>query len=154
MAKSGRASLKVPEKYIVRDGDFLFSWSGSLLAKFWTGGTGALNQHLFKVTSEGYPMWFVSRWIHRHIEAFQAIASSKATTMGHIQRRQLKEAKVVCAPDPLMTNMDRVMSPIVEKQIRNSIQSGTLAAIRDALLPKLVSGMVRIPNVAEGAGGE
>ena len=53
---SNRASRLVPSKYIVQDGDFLFSWSGSLLAKLWTGGEGALNQHLFKVTSGPYPV--------------------------------------------------------------------------------------------------
>ncbi len=54
-AKSNRASREIPEKYVVADGDFLFSWSGSLLAKFWTEGEGALNQNLFKVTSDRYP---------------------------------------------------------------------------------------------------
>ena len=37
-AKSDRASREVPAKYVIKDGDFLFSWSGSLLAKFWTEG--------------------------------------------------------------------------------------------------------------------
>ena len=54
-SKSSRTSSDVPHKYIVRDGDFLFSWSGSLLAKFLTEGDGALNQHLFKVTSGPIP---------------------------------------------------------------------------------------------------
>lgn len=82
--RTGRASRNIPSDYVVRDGDFLFSWSGSLLAKFWTGGEGALNQHLFKVTSSRYPMWFCSQWVYHHLEEFQAIAASKATTMGHI----------------------------------------------------------------------
>src|SRR5690606_3772071 len=97
-AKSDRASREVPAKYIIKDGDFLFSWSGSLLAKFWTEGEGALNQHLFKVTSESYPMWFVSHWVHHHLDEFQAIAASKATTMGHIQRGHLKAAMTLCPP--------------------------------------------------------
>ena len=50
-AKSDRASRDVPDRYVVKDGDFLFSWSGSLLAKFWTEGDGALNQHLFNPDS-------------------------------------------------------------------------------------------------------
>ena len=52
--KSGKASLDVPPDYVVRDGDVLFSWSGSLVQLVWTGGKGALNQHLFKVTSDTY----------------------------------------------------------------------------------------------------
>ena len=91
-ANSNRASRKLPTQYVIQDGDFLFSWSGSLLAKFWTGGEGALNQHLFKVTSGRYPAWFFSEWVQHHLEDFQIIAASKATTMGHIQRGHLKAA--------------------------------------------------------------
>jgi len=50
-----RASSKIPPEYIVEDGDVLFSWSGSLEVALWCGGRGALNQHLFKVTSESFP---------------------------------------------------------------------------------------------------
>lgn len=39
--KSNRAAPDLPERYIIRDGDFLFSWSGSLMAKVWTEGEGA-----------------------------------------------------------------------------------------------------------------
>lgn len=45
------ANSDVPEQYVVEDGDLLFSWSGTLETEFWFGGKGALNQHLFKVTS-------------------------------------------------------------------------------------------------------
>ncbi|MDT0499126.1 restriction endonuclease subunit S [Algiphilus sp. W345] len=147
-AKSDRASREVPPKYVIKDGDFLFSWSGSLLAKFWTEGEGALNQHLFKVTSERYPMWFVSHWVHHHLEEFQAIAASKATTMGHIQRGHLKAAMTICPPDDVLERMGIVMAPLVEQVIQNELESRTLAQIRDTLLPKLISGELCIADAA------
>lgn len=145
-AKSDRASRKVPAKYIIKDGDFLFSWSGSLLAKFWTEGEGALNQHLFKVTSERYPVWFVSHWVHHHLEEFQAIAASKATTMGHIQRGHLKAAMTLCPPENVLERLGVVMAPLVEQSIHNELESRSLAQLRDALLPKLISGELRIKD--------
>jgi len=145
-AKSDRASRKVPSKYIIKDGNFLFSWSGSLLAKFWTEGEGALNQHLFKVTSERYPMWFVSHWVHHHLEEFQAIAASKATTMGHIQRGHLKAAMTLCPPGDVLERLGVVMAPLVEQSILNELQSRRLAQLRDTLLPKLISGELRIAD--------
>jgi type I restriction enzyme S subunit len=39
----------IPEKYNVRDGDVLFSWSADLDAYLWMGGNGLLNQHIFNV---------------------------------------------------------------------------------------------------------
>src|SRR5690606_30445421 len=47
--QTDRATASVPKKYLVEDGDILFSWSGSLLVRPWTEGPGVLNQHLFKV---------------------------------------------------------------------------------------------------------
>ncbi|MCW5230778.1 restriction endonuclease subunit S [Verminephrobacter eiseniae] len=143
-AKSDRASRDVPEKYIIEDGDFLFSWSGSLLAKFWTEGEGALNQHLFKVTSERYPMWFVSHWVHHHLEEFQSIAASKATTMGHIQRSHLKSAMAICPMDDALKKFDTVMAPFIDASIRNEIESRSLATLRDTLLSKLLRGELRV----------
>ena len=83
------ANGDVPEQYVIGDRDLLFSWSGTLEAEFWFGGKGALNQHLFKVTSLRFPRWFCFLWIRQHLPWFRAIASSKATTMGHIKRGHL-----------------------------------------------------------------
>ena len=142
--KSNRASREIPERYVVADGDFLFSWSGSLLAKFWTEGQGALNQHLFKVTSDRYPAWFFSRWVDHYMEEFQAIAASKKTTMGHIQRRHLSEAIATCPPDDVLSCLGKTVGPLVECIIKNDLEVRTLAETRDTLLPKLISGEIRL----------
>lgn len=149
--KSGRASRQIQEKYIVQDGDFLFSWSGSLVAKFWTEGEGALNQHLFKVTSANYPTWFYTQWVYEHLAAFQHIAASKATTMGHIQRGHLTAAKVICPQSDLMNPMSDLINPIVEKTIGNRLESRTLTELRDRLLPKLMSGEIRVRDAEKAA---
>ena len=142
--KSNRASRQVANKFTIKDGDFLFSWSGSLLAKFWTDGEGALNQHLFKVTSERYPRWFFSQCIHHHLGEFQAIAASKATTMGHIQRGHLSAAMTFCPPDHVIAKLGETIGPLVEQTIANELESRTLAQTRDLLLPKLISAEIRL----------
>jgi type I restriction enzyme S subunit len=141
-----RCNTRVPDEYIVEDGDVLFSWSGSLECVLWTGGKGALNQHLFKVTSDQYAKWFYYLWVHHHLPHFRHIAAGKATTMGHIQRHHLTDAKVVLASSQLHKCADRLLSPIIDQIIQHSIESRTLAALRDALLPKLISGELRVPD--------
>ncbi len=143
-SNSGKASKEIPSKYIVEDGDILFSWSGSLMHKFWTEGKGALNQHLFKVIPCGYPKWFVYLWIGHHMPEFQAIAASKATTMGHIQRQHLSQARVIIPSAPVMAAADSILSPLIERIIANALENRTLASLRDLLLPKLMSGELRI----------
>ena len=142
--KTHRASRDIPERYLVKDRDFLFSWSGSLMAKFWTNGEGALNQHLFKVSSDRYPAWFFSHWIHHHLDAFRAIAASKATTMGHIQRRHLKEAMARCPPDDVLLALGQTIGPLVELTINNEMEIRSLTQTRNLLLPKLMSGEIRL----------
>ena len=139
---SDKVSRYLPEKYIIHDGDLIFSWSGSLEVKIWVGGEGALNQHLFKVTSNKFPLWFCYFWILYHLENFRKIAEDKTTTMGHIQREHLSNA-LCLVPDNLVT-MDNVLQPIIEKAVNTEKESITLAHIRDALLPKLMSGEIEV----------
>ncbi len=146
-----RASADLEPDYVVQDGDILFSWSGSLECSFWAGGPGALNQHLFKVTSADYPRWLCYLAIHQHLDAFRHIAAGKATTMGHIQRHHLSEAKVPIPPREQLIAMNAILDPIVESTWRRSVESRTLTALRDALLPKLISGELRVKHAEDFA---
>ena len=143
-AKSGRARADLPADYVVDDGDHLFSWSGSLTHVRWSYGPGALNQHLFKVTPLGVPAWLTFQAVEEHLLEFQAIASGKAVTMGHIQRHHLDEAKVAIPDERLLTALDQVMAPLHERTLGLAVQSRSLAALRETLLPKLISGALRI----------
>lgn len=141
---SDLASGCIPPECVVNDGDVLFSWSGTLEVAIWCGGKGALNQHLFKVTSHKYPKWFYYFWIKEHLEDFKATAASKATTMGHIQRHHLTEARVVVPSDAVLRAGNAMIAPMLKRMVCNNLESRTLAAIRDALLPKLMSGEIRV----------
>ena len=134
----------VPEKYLVNSGDILFSWSGSLEVVIWFGSIGVLNQHIFKVTSLEYPKWFCYLSIKQHIEEFRAIAESKTTTMGHIQREHLSNTKVFIPPKIFFENYNKTMTPIFDKIIANNAEIQTLDKLRDTLLPKLMSRELRV----------
>ena len=138
------ANGDVAESYVIGDRDLLFSWSGTLEAEFWFGGKGALNQHLFKVTSSHFPSWFCFHWIRQYLPWFRAIAASKATTMGHIRRGHLREALVVVPPNEVLREANDVIGPIHDLFGQLMIESRKLAAMRDVLLPKLLSGEVRV----------
>ena len=138
------ANGDVPADYVIDDRDLLFSWSGTLEAEFWFGGKGALNQHLFRVTPAFVPSWFCLLWIGQHLPLFRLIAASKATTMGHIKRGHLHEAKVIVPPPAVISQVDRLIGPLYDLHARLMIESRSLGAMRDYLLPKLLSGDVRV----------
>lgn len=143
-----RASGDLPPDYVVEDGDVLFSWSGSLECVLWAGGRGALNQHLFKVTSLDFPKWFFYLWIGQHLADFRRVAAAKATTMGHIQRHHLSEAKVVVPPPHLLAAADQHLRPLIDAILKLLMQSRSLGLLRDELLMKLMSGEMQIENAA------
>jgi type I restriction enzyme S subunit len=138
------ASASIKPECVLEDGDLVFSWSGSLMVVLWCGGPGALNQHLFKVTSTHYPKWFCQQWVLFHLPEFQAIAADKATTMGHIQRHHLTEAVCNIPSAPVLQAADAILGPMVEHYVHNELESRTLTALRDALLPRLLSGELRV----------
>jgi type I restriction enzyme S subunit len=148
--KTNQASPSVNPKYIVNDGDFLFSWSGSLTTCFWSHGPGVLNQHLFKVTSDDYPQWFFSMCVNIHLAEFIRIAADKATTMGHIKREHLSQAKVA-VPDleQLMLKGNDIFGPLLERSNLCLTQTKTLMKARDKLLPRLISGKITIQKAEE-----
>jgi type I restriction enzyme S subunit len=140
------ASGLIDPKYVISDGDILFSWSGTLEIEHWAGGQGALNQHLFKVLGTTVPDWFIYFSSRNHLPEFRRIASGKATTMGHIQRGHLAEAKVAVPPVELLTSAGEMFSAFIAEKVALVVQNAALTEIRDALLPRLISGELRIPE--------
>ena len=147
-----RASVDIPPAYVVEDGDVLFSWSGSLEIEIWCGGRGALNQHLFKLTSGRFPKWFYFLWTRHHLADFRGIAAGKATTMGHIQRGHLSAARALVPPPRLVEAMSAHFEPLLDNLIARRLQSRTLAALRDALLPRLIAGELRVSDAERSVG--
>ena len=146
-ASSELCSPSIKPEYIVHDGDVIFSWSGSLLVDLWCGGTCGLNQHLFKVTSDKYPKWFYYAWTAHHLARFVAIAADKATTMGHIKREELAKAEIVIPDAASMERIGGILQPMYDLIISNRIENRKLAALRDTILPQLMSGELDVSDI-------
>ena len=142
-----KADINIKPECIIDSGDVVFSWSGTLLVDIWCGGKGALNQHLFKVTSTKYPKWFYYYWTKQHLFNFQHIAASKAVTMGHIKKSHLTEALCLIPCKSIFNIVEGIISPIVDKIIENRLENNTLQKTRDTLLPKLLSGEIDVSEL-------
>ena len=133
----------IGEKYIIDDGDIIFSWSGTLMVKVWCGGKCGLNQHLFVVEPKDYPHWFAYQWTRHHLANFIHIAKDKAVTMGHIKRGELDKAKVVVPDETNMAAIDLLMKPLHNQIISNMKEARRLTSLRDTLIPRLMSGELK-----------
>lgn len=145
-------------KYRIDSGDILFSWSGSpdtsIDTFVWSGGPGWLNQHIFKVIPhrpvEKYFIYFLLRYLK---QTFIEIARDKQTTgLGHVTAQDMKRMQIMYPPDGILEAFKEIAGPFFDHMFSNDIESRTLAAIRDALLPKLLSGEIRVKDTEKFVG--
>lgn len=136
--------VKAEPVNVVQPGDLLFAWSGSLDVYRWNRDEALVNQHIFKVVCEAYPQWFVHFHLSEAMPFFQGIAADKATTMGHIKREHLGQAELALPPEAVLRYASAQIEPIYARLLANERESIRLAATRDALLPQLLSGEVRL----------
>jgi type I restriction enzyme S subunit len=71
---------------------------------------------------------------------------ANGTTVNMLPIDGLQKPKLVCPPRPLVMVFDSFASNAEERREEIVAESRTLAALRDALLPKLISGEIRVKD--------
>ena len=137
---------------MIDTGDLLYSWSGSpdtsLDTFLWTKGRGLLNQHIFKVVT---PTIAEKRFVYYLLKFLRPtlveIARNKQTTgLGHVTIADMKRL-YGCSPTlKVQAAFDNQVAPLFDRAFKNTIQNQTAAALRDTLLPKLISGELRVKD--------
>jgi len=147
-------------KYRINSGDILFSWSGSpdtsIDTFVWAGGEGWLNQHIFKIQFKCSEEKFFVYELLRHLNpVFVEIARNKQTTgLGHVTAQDLKRLKTVFPPALELRAFNQLAEPLFNRAFANRLESRTLTVLRDTLLPKFISGELRVKDaerIAEAA---
>lgn len=144
-----KARTDIIDSCRVYDGDMIFSWSGTLMIDIWTGGNAALNQHLYKVTSQKYPLSFYLYWTKHHLRRFQHIAAAKAVTMGHIKKGDLSDSMCLVPNQMVLKKYDNIASDYLKQAINLRLQNNQLSEMRDSLLPKLISGELALDDLPQ-----
>ena len=136
----------IPEKYNIRDGDVLFSWSADLDAYLWMGGDGLLNQHLFNVfPANGVSLAFCFHSLKEAMPRFRAL--SLGATMHHIKRSALDQVFTIVPPEVTTKRFDVLVEPIHKQLITLTRHSTNLRRTRDLLLPRLLSGQIALDEL-------
>jgi len=86
-----------------------------------------------------YTYYFV-RFLKPIFESFEA----EGTVFGAINKEGFNSIRHVVPPCELIVYFNALCSPIDQEIERNEIESRTLATLRDTLLPKLISGQIRV----------
>ncbi|TCO68949.1 type I restriction enzyme S subunit [Rhodovulum euryhalinum] len=149
-----RTATDLGARYLIDDGELLFSWSGnpdtSIDTFLWTGGKAWLNQHIFAVRPNGKRS---KPYLHALLKflkpEFAELARNKQTTgLGHVTKADMQRM-MVCAASPEVHNaFDRLIEPIFNQALGLQTETRTLAQTRDLLLPRLMSGELRVADLA------
>ncbi|CAB5671014.1 Predicted nucleotidyltransferases [Aeromonas hydrophila] len=144
----------MPEKYRLTTGDILFSWSGnpdtSIDTFVWTYSDAWLNQHIFKVTppNEIGERSFVLTALKSLKPIFADTARNKQTTgLGHVTVADLKRLQIIKPESKVLAAWDHLVSPYLNQIHTLTLQTQTLAQLRDTLLPKLISGELSLDDI-------
>ena len=153
-AQTKFTNTELGDRYRITDGELLFSWSGnpetSIDTFIWTGGDAWLNQHIFAVRENGGPSKAVLHTMLKWLKPqFTAIAGDKQTTgLGHVTKDDMKRLKLPVGSAALMQAFARLIDPLFQKHYTTIVQTRTYVDLRDTLLPRLISGELRIPRAA------
>jgi type I restriction enzyme S subunit len=119
---------------------------GEFRAYVWGGQSAWMNQRICAFhPKKPYCAAFVHNAIAPHLAYVEA--TEVATTVIHLGKSDIDQFRVVVPSDEVVTNFERLCQPLYDKLVASKHQSRTLAQLRDTLLPKLISGELRIKDV-------
>ena len=114
---------EIEERYVVKPGDLLFSWSATLGTYIWQGPEAVLNQHIFKVES------LIDKRFHRYLLDFkiqEMLSKTHGSGMVHITKKSFDAIEVSIPP---LTEQQKIVA-ILEDHLSRLDAS---VAIADAM---------------------
>jgi type I restriction enzyme S subunit len=79
----------------------------------------------------------------------RAMGFATGTTVLALPKDAILDLKYPSPPNELVTTFNRIAGPLKEMQWRNAEVSQSLTSLRDTLLPKLISGQIRVGEIGE-----
>lgn len=103
----------------------------------------AVNQGYIAIPpSERISSLFLLYWTRENLEIIKGRACG--TTFQEISKKNFRQIKIVVPTLEILAKFNRIVEQLFERIVVNERESHTLTAIRDALLPKLMSGEIRV----------
>jgi len=103
----------------------------------------AINQGFIAIKcTQEMPNYFIVNWIKENMD--EIIGRANGTTFLEISKSNFKPMTITVPPFEKMKTYTEVVEPMYQKIVANLKESRTLASLRDSLLPRLMSGEVRV----------
>ena len=130
---------------LILPGDIVVGMDGEFRAYLWGGEECWMNQRVCKfIPGQKGRTCFVRESIRKPLMDVEM--SETATTVIHLGKGDIDGFRVVVPTQEILDIFSAATTPLYEEVVANKQQTRVLANIRDALLPKLISGEIRIPD--------
>lgn len=104
-----------------------------------------INQgYIAMLPSSVLPPLFLLFWCRQNMDAIKARANG--STFMEISKRAFRPIEIVVPPSAAVDAFVSVASALFDRLVANERQAQTLGTVRDELLPRLVSGKLRLPQ--------
>lgn len=135
-----------PKAYIIKAGDIVVGMDGEFRPYIWGNDEGLLNQRVCvfenKRSLGKMFLYLTIKPLLNRVEQTEV-----ATTVIHIGKQDFDAFRFSMPSNSILDKFDAVTQPIYNKIVSNSLENTRLASLRDALLPKLMSGEIDVSNV-------
>lgn len=149
LSEWGFADEVVSNKFKFKSGDILFGKLRPYFHKVGVAPTDGVCSTDILVIAPQSPQWF--DLVLFHVSSLEFInhtnAGSTGTKMPRTNWNEMQRYGLVLPPEDLANAFGERIHPMAERILAGIHESQTLSAIRDALLPKLISGELTIPDV-------
>ncbi len=138
-------------KFKLSDGDLLMAMTGATVGKVGvvatSGKSAYVNQRVAKFESDKFGKkisWFLYPCIQRQIVFDSIVGAAQGSAQPNISSSGIESTEIVLPTSALINHYCDKLDPYFTKWISHNMESRLLAQLRDAVLPKLLSGEISL----------
>jgi type I restriction enzyme S subunit len=134
----------LPNTEYINAGDVIAGMDAEFIPCIWIGETGVLNQRCckFKAKDDRISNYYIKYLVLPQLEFVQFYKTG--TTVSHLGKSDIDKFKVISPPLEIIISFSEIVNPLLLELKRASNESRRLELLRDSLLPKLMSGEIKV----------
>jgi len=137
------SDLKLDKNKYISKGDLIYAWSATFDPYIWRGAKSIYHYHIWKLNCFN-PALKYYLYIHLKKVSDRVQGQGTGSIFTHITKELMETQELFIPDDKLMERWHDVAKSIFDKIMLNHEQIETLTKTRDVLLPKMMSGKLRI----------
>ena len=137
----------LPQTEYIKSGDVVAGMDAEFIPCLWQGETGVLNQRCCKFVGKDKEInnLFVLHLVKPELEYVQSYKTG--TTVSHLGKADIDRFIVILPDEAIVHQFSKICRPLLDEQNKCAVEIRRLTNLRDALLPKLMSGELKINDL-------